>query len=97
MIAALLALMLATGAPTVSNYEYNRVQPGMSRHRVQRIFDTTGHRRLMYADEHQRHLIKTYHANNGDTVVIEYVGPLESRTGGPLAGPYHLKVKTRHG
>lgn len=100
MIALALTLALAAGgAPTVSPHEYDRVRvghpghPGWSRWHVQHVFDTEGKRRAMWAGEAHRHLIKSYPAEDGTTVVIEFVGPLCDCQ--PFAPPYHAVVKRR--
>lgn len=91
--AAVLAVALAAGAPTVSDHEYDIVGPGQSRAHVERIFDTHGKRVAMWATGHRRHLIKRYDAADGGYVVVEYVGPLCQC--GPFVGPYRVKSKDR--
>lgn len=92
MIGVVLALVLA-GAPTVSDREFDKVQPHWSRWHVQQVFDTTGHRTLMYADEHHRVLYKVYPASDGGLVMITYHGPLCQCN--PYEGPYHVFEKSK--
>lgn len=92
MIAALLTIVLAAGAPTVSDHEYDRVESGWTRAHVQHVFDTTGTRTAMWATGHRRHLIKSYPAADGGTVTVEFVGPLTAQ---PYEAPYRVKSKDR--
>lgn len=85
------ALLVATPAyADVGKVTYDRVKIGWSRQHVQRAFADTGHRVLMWADSHHRHLVKTYAATRGRTIRITFKGPLITA---PFAGPYHVEAK----
>lgn len=85
-------VLLPQPASAVSADSFDQVQVQWSRHHVERVFGGTGTRVLMWAGSHQRHLKKTYPADDGGTYVITYVGPLTAR---PLAGPYVVQSKER--
>jgi hypothetical protein len=84
-------LVLPAPAGAVTAEAFDRVQAGWTRAHVQRVFDDTGTRTVMWASGRRRHLEKSYPADDGGVYVIDYVGPLCSC--GPFAGPYHVRHK----